>query len=105
MLASWVTAPSGSPCLQNGLLSSSAPSTLELHSLGPPNSVGAHVDLEEQFSTCGSQPLGRVTYQTSCISAIYVTIHSSSKIYSYEITTKIASWLGAGGSRHHEELY
>ena len=45
------------------------------------------IHLEEWSSACGSQPLWRsrdpftgVTYQISCISDIYITIHKSSNI-------------------------
>ena len=45
----------------------------------------------------GSQPVGHdlfgVTYQVSCISNIYITIHNSGKI-SYGVAMKITLWLG-----------
>jgi hypothetical protein len=47
------------------------------------------------------QPFTEFTYQISLILAINITIHNSSKNYSYEVTMKITLWLG----RHYNMRY
>lgn len=57
--------------------------------------------LGQWFSTFEFWPLwGRVTHQISCISNIYITIHTAAD-YSHEIATKVSLWLR---SWQHEDL-